>query len=158
MFFRRNSHAVGAMALVATVIVTGFAFAQDAPATDPNAAPQTFRAKQILGSKVAIQGNTSVGTVDDIVLDEHGNVDYLIVATSAGQLVTVPWDAAVYNSEKRLANVQITPEQFQQIPTYTVQQYPVYSAPTYRTQTYKYYGLTPGQSRRMIRRGAVVIQ
>lgn len=120
-----------------------------------NAATQggaTYRAKQVIGSKLAIQGNAEAGTVDDIVLDEHGNVDYLIVATADGQLVSVPWDAAVYNADKRVATVQITPEKFQQVPTYTAQQYPAYSTPAYRTQVYGYYGLTPGQTRRMIRR------
>jgi hypothetical protein len=112
----------------------------------------TYRAKQIIGSKLAIQGNASAGTVDDIVLDEHGNVDYLIVATADGQLVTVPWDAAVYNADKRVATVQITPDNFKQVPTYTAQQYPVYSTPAYRTQVYQAYGLTPGQARRAVRR------
>jgi hypothetical protein len=102
--------------------------------------------------KLAIQGNASAGTVDDIVLDEHGNVDYLIVATADGQLVTVPWDAAVYNADKRVATVQITPDNFKQVPTYTAQQYPVYSTPTYRNQVYQAYGLTPGQARRAVRR------
>ncbi len=118
---------------------------------------QTYRAKQIIGAKVAIQGNASVGTVDDIVLDDHGNVDYLIVANSSGQLVTVPWDATAFNVEQKVATVQITPEQFKQVPTYTAQQYPVYATPAYRTQVYKYYGLTPGQTRRIIRRGAAVV-
>lgn len=118
---------------------------------------QTYRAKQIIGAKVAIQGDTAVGTVDDIVLDDHGNVDYLIVANSSGQLVTVPWDATAFNVEQKVATVQITPEQFKQVPTYTAQQYPVYSTPAYRTQVYKYYGLTPGQARRIIRRGAAIV-
>ena len=43
-------------------------------------------------------------------------------------------------------------ERFRQIPTYTVEQYPNYYAPTYRTQVYKYYGITPGQERRLERR------
>lgn len=126
--------------------------AQPAAGNAATAGAATYRAKQIIGSKLAIQGNASAGTVDDIVLDEHGNVDYLIVATDDGKLVTVPWDAAVYNADQRVATVQITPEKFQQVPTYTAQQYPVYSTPAYRTQVYGYYGLTPGQTRRMIRR------
>jgi hypothetical protein len=57
----------------------------------PEGQRETIRAKQVLGSKVNIQGDMAVGTVDDIVLDDHGNVDYLIVANSDGRLVTVPW-------------------------------------------------------------------
>src|SRR2546421_334265 len=104
-----------------SLVAAGFVFAQDKPETNQNppaanqnqpannsgTVAQTFRAKQVLGSKVAIQGNASAGVVDDIVLDEHGNVDYLIVANTDGQLVTVPWDAAVFNADKRVATVEI---------------------------------------------------
>ena len=50
----------------------------------------------------------------------------------------------------------ITPDQFEQVPTYTAQQYPTFTAPAYRTQIYQAYGLTPGQQRRAIRRGGFV--
>lgn len=157
MMLSRNIASGATFGLVAAIISASFVFAEDAPAVKPVAPGQHFRAKQILGSKVNIEGNTAVGTVDDIVLDDHGNVDYLIVAKEDETLVTVPWDAAIYNAETRIATVQITPQRFQQVPTYTVRQYPVFSTPTYRTQVYKYYGLTPGQERRMIRRGEVVV-
>jgi hypothetical protein len=118
---------------------------------------QHFRAKQILGSKVTLEGESSAGTVDDIVIDEHGNVDYLVVVNSENRLVTVPWDAARFNPEKRMAVVHIAPEKFRQVPTYTVNQYPNFATPAYRTEIYRWYGLTPGQERRAIRRGAVVV-
>jgi|SRR5436190_4141384 len=135
----------------------GLISAQDGAA---KAAPesQQFRAKQIIGARVNLEGDTAGGTVDDIVLDEHGNVDYLIVANDKQKLVTVPWDATQFNVDKRIAVVNIAPQKFQQAPTYTVEQYPVFSAPAYRTQVYKYYGLTPHQQRRMIKRGTVVVQ
>jgi hypothetical protein len=118
---------------------------------------QHFRAKQILGSKLTLEGDSSAGTVDDIVVDEHGNVDYLIVLNSENRFVTVPWDAARFNPEKRMAVVHIAPEKFRQVPAYTVTQYPSFGTPAYRTEIYRWYGLTPGQERRAIRRGAVVV-
>ncbi|HEY3966605.1 MAG TPA: PRC-barrel domain-containing protein [Planctomycetaceae bacterium] len=153
-----------AVVLAAAVTLGSFVSAQDAapPAAQAKAPPaandgQHFRAKQILGAKVGLEGNASAGTVDDIVLDENGNVDYLIVMTGKDKLVTVPWDATQFNVEKRTAVVQIPQEQFQRVPTYTAEQYPAFSSPTYRTQVYTYYGLKPGQQRRAIRRGAVVV-
>lgn len=157
-------------ALVIALAVVNVVSAQQAPPPPPAGAPgasaaqgapgteqqQTIRAKQILGAKVNIQGDMSVGTVDDIVLDDHGNVDYLIAANSEGELVTVPWDAVRFNVDKRLAVVHIAPEQFQQVPTYTAQQYPAFATPAYRTQVYRAYGLTPGQQRRAARRGGFV--
>jgi hypothetical protein len=112
---------------------------------------QAYRAKSVLGSKVSIENNTSIGTVDDIVFTDDGYLEYLIVLNE-NKLVTVPWEAAKFNFEKRTAVVNITPERFKAIPTYTVDQYPVFSAPQYRVETYRFYGLTPGQQRRAIRR------
>ena len=92
-----------------------------------------------------------MGTVEDIVLSDEGVVDYLIVSND-GKLVTVPWDAAKFDFGKRMATVNIAPERFQQIPTYTTTNYPNFYAPAYRTEVYKAYGLTPGQQRRLERR------
>jgi sporulation protein YlmC with PRC-barrel domain len=147
---------LGGLAGVVLVISgANFIVAQDG--AKPAAEGQQYRAKQILGARVNLEGNNSVGTVDDIVLDENGNVDYLIVANQDDKLVTVPWDAARFNVEKRIAVVNIPQQKFRQAPTYTVDQYPVFSAPAYRTQVYRYYGLTPHEQRRAIRRGAVVV-
>ena len=71
---------------------------------------------------------------------------------SKGKLITVPWDAVKFNAEKRSTLLQITPDKFEQIPTYTPNQYPAFATPKYRSEVYKYYGLTPGQQRRAIRR------
>jgi hypothetical protein len=157
----RNWQMSFALALTAALVGATLFGGDDKPAAgkddkstaDPD---QHYRAKQILGSRMSLEGNTKVGTVDDIVMDEHGNVDYLIVMNSDNKLVTVPWDAARLDSEKRTAVVHITPERFQQVPTYTGETYPVFSAP-YRTQVYRSYGLTPGQQRRAMRRGGVVV-
>jgi hypothetical protein len=155
---------ISAVAFCATITTVGLLRAQDAPrATDPppasdrgvdarTTAPQNYRAKQILGSKVSLDGDREAGTVDDIVFGENGAIDYLVVVNSDSKLVTVPWEAARFNAERRTAVIHIAPERFQEIPTYTAEQYPSYWAPTYRAQIYKYYGLTPRQERRMIRR------
>ena len=129
------------------------ALAEDSP-TSPGARSDSstpVRAKSILGARVSLKGGTSVGTVEDIVLNQDGVVDYLIVS-KGGKLVTVPWDAARFNYTKRTATIDIAEDQFQRIPTYTSERYPNYYTPTYRNDVYKYYGLTPGQERRLERR------
>ncbi len=111
----------------------------------------TYRAKQILGTKIMIQGNTAIGTVDDIVFDSAGNLEYLVVANE-GKLISVPWDATKFDLKSQSAVLNITPEVYKTIPTYTPTTYPDYWAPTYRTGVYKYYGLTPRELRRIDRR------
>ena len=118
----------------------------------PVAASRHFHAKQILGTKIMIQNNTQVGTVEDLVFDEAGNMDYLVVSTGDNKLITVPWDATKFDLEKKVAVVNITQEVYKTIPTYTVTTYPQFYTPTYRTEVYKVYGLTPRELRRIERR------
>ena len=123
-----------------------------APPGAPVVAGHTFRAKQVLGTKIAIQGNTQIGTVEDLVFDDAGNMEYMIVATGDNKLVTVPWDAAKFDLEKKTATLTITQEVFKTIPTYTATTYPQFYTPTYRTDIYKVYGVTPRELRRIERR------
>jgi sporulation protein YlmC with PRC-barrel domain len=123
------------------------------PADPPAVATTaTFRAKQVLGSKIFIQNNTAVGTVEDLVFDDAGNLEYLVVSTGDNKLISVPFEAAKWDLEKKTGIVNITPEVYKTIPTYTVTTYPQFYTPTYRTQVYKVYGLTPRELRRIERR------
>jgi hypothetical protein len=123
-----------------------------ADSTNPAPAPQAHRVKSVLGTKVSIQGNLVIGTVDDVIFDDNGYVDYLIVLNE-GKYVVVPWQAAKFNFEQRTASVNVSEQQFRQVPTYTTtQNWPNVLEPAYRTRIYGYYGLTPGQERRIERR------
>lgn len=128
--------------------------AQPAQPGSPNVAnlPRPIRAKQLLGAKINIQNNTAIGTVDDIILSDSGDVEYLVVLTSDNKMVSVPWPATTWGADYKSATVNITPEQFKVVPTYNATSYPQWFTPTYRNEVYKYYGVTPGQFRRLERR------
>jgi sporulation protein YlmC with PRC-barrel domain len=143
--------AVSSLALLAILAGTCPAQEERPKDTRPGDAP-AVRVKSILGTKVNIQGGTGVGTVEDVVLTDEGVVDYLIVADTSGKLVTVPWDAAKFDYQKRTATIDIPQDRYRAIPTYTTERYPNFYAPAYRTEVYRYYGLTPGQQRRLERR------
>ncbi|WP_020469675.1 PRC-barrel domain-containing protein [Zavarzinella formosa] len=124
-------------------LLAAFLMATTAMAAEPVKAGGHFRAKQVIGTKIFLKGgDTGVGTVEDIVFDAAGNLEYLIVDNN-GKLVTVPFEAATFDIEKRTAMVPLTVEQYNAIPTYTTTTYPSYFTPTYRTEVYKYYGLSP---------------
>lgn len=139
--------------LLRTSVATAclFVTAALAQAADPvTSTTTTYRAKEVLGSKIVI-GSASVGTVDDIVFDDAGNLEYLIV-DDGGKLTTVPWEAAKFDVKTRQAVLPLTVEQYRAIPTYTVKTYPSFYTPAYRTEIYKSYNVTPRELRRIERR------
>lgn len=142
---------VGVVLLTASIGVVTSQERDPVQKTPKSAVESSLRAKSILGAKVHLQGDASAGTIEDIVFDEEGVIDYFIVSDGS-KLVTVPWEAAKFNFQKRTAVINITQEQYRQIPTYTTERYPDFYTPTYRTQVYKAYNLTPAQERRFERR------
>lgn len=134
--------------LLRTGVLTACLFAASVASAAEPIAHNHYRAKQVLGSKILIAGDTAVGTVDDLVFDEAGNLEYLVVE-NGGKLFTVPFEAAKFNLEKRMAVLSLTAEQYKVIPTYTATTYPSFYTPTYRAEVYKHYGLTPRELRRL---------
>jgi PRC-barrel domain len=142
----RTSRFAGA-ALACCLAATGATVCQAAAPVERVAAVEvrggnSLRAKAILGSKVNIEGGTDVGTVVDIIFDNDGTLDYLVVDHD-GKYVTVPWEAAKWDTGRRTAVINITPQRWQEIPTYTSEAYPNYYEPAYREKIYSYYGVKP---------------
>jgi sporulation protein YlmC with PRC-barrel domain len=144
-----------ASALACCLVATGASFSQAAapverPVIREGRESHDLRAKSLLGSKVDIEGGTSVGTVEDIIFDRDGTIDYLVVSHE-GKFVTVPWEAAKFEGGQRasVVNINIAPDKFREVPTYTSESYPNYYEPAYREKIYTYYGVKP---RREIRR------
>lgn len=134
--------------LLRTGVLTACLFAASVVSAAEPPTHTHYRAKQVLGTKILIDGDTAVGTVEDLVFDDAGNLEYLIVEND-GKLFTVPFEAAKFNLEKKMAVLSLTAEQYKVLPTYTPTTYPSFYTPTYRTEVYKYYGLTPRELRRL---------
>jgi hypothetical protein len=100
------------------------------------------RVKTVIGTKVSIESDLAIGTVEDIVFSDDGCIEYIVVVNE-GKLVSVPWAAAKFNFEKRTAVVALTEEKYRQIPTFTTETYPQFHDPQWRTTTYSFYNIPP---------------
>jgi hypothetical protein len=108
-------------------------------------------ARGLLGATLSVQNNQTAGTIDDLIFADDGFIDCLVVRTG-NQFVLVPWEAATFNADQRTALVNITLERFREIPTFIQGNWPNLAEANYRDRLYNYYGLRPGQERRIERR------
>lgn len=109
------------------------------------------RASSIIGAKVSIQDNVSIGKVEDLVLDQNGTVTYLVVLNE-DKYVLVPWGAAKLDAGQRTVMVEIRQEKFREVPTFTRDRWPDFSDRQYIERINTYYGVRPGTERRIDRR------
>jgi len=74
----------------------------------PQGTTQVRRISQLLGSNVHLQGANNYGKVEDVVLNDNGGVDYLVV-NREGRYAMLPWSAANVNYGNRVVNYDVAP-------------------------------------------------
>lgn len=67
------------------------------------------RVSQILGASVRLQGEDTYGKVDDIVLDENGTIQYLVVS-KGDRYVMMPYNAANVDYGQRVVIYDVAPQ------------------------------------------------
>jgi sporulation protein YlmC with PRC-barrel domain len=120
------------LALVASSFAVGQQVVQEVQPAVPvpaGANPEIRRVSQILGANVRLQGEDSYGKVDDIVLDETGTIQYLVV-TKGDRYVMMPYNAANIDYGQHVVIYDVTPQAVQPLffernawPTLTDPQY-----------------------------------
>src|SRR4051812_10708442 len=101
---------LNALACGVALAVSGLAAAQDAvqetrtTTTTPGGTTTTTeirRVSQVIGSTVALQGANDFGKVEDIVLNDNGCIEYVVI-THDNQFAMLPWTAANLNFNRRV--------------------------------------------------------
>src|SRR5439155_15936693 len=87
--------------IVATVL---WASAQEVQVERPRgrvaAAAGIRRTSVVIGATVSIENNVSAGKVEDLVINDNGCIDYMVVLNE-DKYVLVPWTAATIDFDRR---------------------------------------------------------
>jgi len=103
---------------------------------------QTMRLTQLLSSEIQLQGGQGVGTVSDLVLNQDGNVQFLLGANATNQqLFTIPAQAANFNFENLAFTLPLTAQQFQSLPTFATDAVPNFGSEAFQQSLATTFGL-----------------
>jgi hypothetical protein len=115
---------------------------QGGPGDLRRAAPErgrgAHRARDVLGAQIRLRDGYSVGTVSDMVFNDDGYLEYVVVET-AGRNVLVPWSAARFNFEGRAATLDVPRDRWRDVPT--LDRWPDLGDAGYRARVSRYYGV-----------------
>ncbi|MFL5242147.1 MAG: PRC-barrel domain-containing protein [Gemmataceae bacterium] len=130
------------------ILTTALAGAQERREIDPRrgdgrAGVQVRRVSSVIGTTVSLRENASLGKVEDLVLNESGCVDYLVVDFEQ-KFILVPWSSARVDFSKRTVTVDIERDRFKDVPTFTREKWPDFSDTQYIERINKFYGVRPG--------------
>jgi hypothetical protein len=152
-----KTRCLAAGGLAAWLLLAGAAVAQaqvrvDVERREPGGRRGHFqRVSTVIGSRVMLQDNAPAGKVEDIVLDENGCVEYMVVA-SEDRYVLVPWGAATVNFERRTVTVDMPVTRFREVPTFTRDRWPDFGDTRYIEGVNRHFKIRPRPDRREDRR------
>ncbi len=103
-----------------------------APAPEKAVIEKQARVNNIVGKKVISQKGEDLGTVNDLVLNEKGCLDYLILGHGGllgigDRLIPIPWKAVKTGSQADTVIVEIDKEQLTKAPSFESKKWPNFS-------------------------------
>src|SRR5205823_3481410 len=85
--------------------------------------PRIRKASAILGAYVRLEVGGTVGKVQDFILNGTGAIDFLVV-TNEGTYFLVPWAAATVDFDQQAVFLDISRDNFRDVPTFTADAWP----------------------------------
>jgi hypothetical protein len=135
--------------IAAAICCAASAVAQ--PATRTTTTVSHHRISTVVGTTFTL-GTTSVGKVTEVVFNDGGCIEYLIVQETEG-FVVVPWTLVTVNYEQKVVTVQsttVTVEKLREL-RFTEGRWPNFSDPTFTQRVQAVWGASaarPGADRK----------
>jgi PRC-barrel domain protein len=127
------------------IVSSGLACALVLGGLNPAAGQTTQRSQEVrrlslvMGGGVRIANGVSVGKIEDVVLNDRGCIDYVIVVYQ-DKYVPIPWTVATVDYGQRIVTVDITEQRFAQVPTFTRTDFSVFSQPEFTQKVQSAFG------------------
>jgi hypothetical protein len=113
--FRLRGWLAGGLVLAASGWAAGQQQTTKVPTRETRTTTTTagiHRISSVIGSTVRLQGGDPYGTIEDIVLNDAGCVEYLVISHD-DDYVLVPWAVTTVNYEGRVITVDTTPQRLE---------------------------------------------
>lgn len=109
-----------------------------------------LRVSQLMGMSVTNSENQPIGKIKDLVISNHGRIDYLVLegvqtAEGRGQLTAVPFRALHFAPQGRMVSVDISADRLGQLPTFAADSYPDVNDREWRTRLNTLFGIEERQ-------------
>jgi len=104
------------------------------------------KADDLMGKNVVSQDGEELGSIDNLVISENGQVEYIILSRGGvlgvgGDMIPVPWDAAnLQKDQDDQLRADLTEQQLEGAPSFDGDNWAQISSPEYEQQVHSYFG------------------
>ena len=113
----------GGVACCLALLMTTEACSQVQERTRTTTTVQVRRMSTVIGASVQLQAGGAFGRVEDIIINEEGCIDFVIVA-SEQKLIAVPFSVTRLDFERRVVSINVERELLVKAPSFARNQFP----------------------------------
>jgi|GEM_PF-1671633 len=106
------------------------------------------KATDLVGQKVVARNGEELGSIENLIIDEDGQVHYVVLSEGGilgvgGKLIPVPWQAANLRMRDDQLTAGIDKQQLQNAPSIEDENLAQIASPAYEQRIHGYFGSTP---------------
>ena len=110
------------------------------------------KSSDIVGQKVVSQNGEDLGSIDNLVIGDDGQVQYVILAKGGvlgvgAEYVPIPWQAANLRMHEDKLTASIDKQQLDNAPSFEGENWGQIASPQYEQEVHGYFGSSPGHSK-----------
>src|SRR5262245_15666519 len=146
-----NGWAGGGLAACLLALGAGSAVAQEVQQRTENrsqaggvgttSSTQVRRVSVVIGATIQFQGGAGSGKIEDVIINDNGCIEYVIVAYE-DRFAVVPWSVTTVNFEQRTVSVNVTQEKIREV-TFTRDSWQTISDPQFIQRVRTVFGVAP---------------
>jgi hypothetical protein len=125
--------------LVCALMLGGLSLAHAQQKKESRSKGEVRRITTVIGGSVQYAAGGTVGKIEDIVINDEGCIEYIVV-NYKDRYVPIPWTVSTVAFDKRIVTINITQERFAEVPTFGRDEFALLVQVDFRDKVHTFYG------------------
>jgi sporulation protein YlmC with PRC-barrel domain len=125
--------------LVCALMLGGLNLAHGQQKKEGRSKGEVRRISTVIGGSVQYAAGGTVGKIEDIVINDEGCIEYIVVAYH-DRYVPIPWTVSTVAFDKRIVTINIEQARFDEVPTFSRDEFALLVQVDFREKVHTFYG------------------
>ena len=137
MIARKFQIVIGGM--VCALMLGGLSLAHAQQKKESASKGQVRRISTVIGGSVQYAAGGTVGKIEDIVINDEGCIEYIVVNYN-DRFVPIPWTVSTVAFDKRIVTIDMDQARFAEVPTFSRDEFTLLVQVDFREKVHTFFG------------------
>jgi sporulation protein YlmC with PRC-barrel domain len=125
--------------LICALMLGGLSLAYAQQKKESRSKGEVRRISTVIGGSVQFAAGGNVGKIEDIVINDTGCIEYIVVAYH-DRYVPIPWTVSTVAFDKRIVTIDMDQGRFEEVPTFSRDEFTLLVQVDFREKVHTFFG------------------